>query len=1006
MKTETFTTIIDTLEKYKSDETIALICGDEKLTYRELVADSKHIAGALLSEGVKKGDRVILCMGRTANAIRGLLGILYAGCSYVAVDPDWPEERLNFVAKDAKTIFSMTDENFLRLREKEFVPPELPKVNGEDEAAIYYTSGSTGQPKGAVLHHIVLGSVSDLKFGLNLPEWNVHLCYMKLSFIAALLDFFTVFIMGKTLVLTTDEEQKSVDALAESMQKNHVDFIGGTPSLMLRFLENKNFRHAFSKLKCVTFGAERIIPGIARKISSATNAELTFKYGSSEAFLCTEYCYRGDGESHLGRATHGVKVYVLNENLEKILPGEDGELFIGGIQAKYGHYLNRPDLDAEKYFEHPKFGRLFRTGDIVRLETDGDITILGRKDGMIKLHGQRIEIGEIESAFENFSGIKRGAVKLIGESPNEILAAYYTVSQDVSETELRKYLADRLPYYMVPSLFVKLDSMPENDHGKLNYRALPQPEIPKSEYVPPETEREKLLCEIFSDVLKCEEPLGVNDNFLNLGADSINVIIAASRLREKGYTFKTNHLFIAPTARLLAPMLTPVAEEKILPDNFVLPELSPERLEKIEEKVGRGNVECVYPVTRLADEKITEGSSWIECFIWEINSSDMTNEKFKERLTEMTQKHYALRSVFVRTEKESLQVVLRRHEPDIFFADLRSICEGEKLSSKQKSYFRNLIRLDASGSRDLEQDVIFRAGLVQISPTKSMVYISFSHLLLDGTGISLIMREIMSDEEIRPDKNIWKKRFSRIFSTDNTASLAYWQKLLDGCQGFTRLPQKTGATGQVSPTGYYIAGEKKIYERTAKYCAANKVTVAALIHYIFGKTLMKMLSVDEVCFCSMASGKTAEDMDLPGMSIFYFPVRLCSGDSLSDCQAQLLSSVAHSGLWSFSVPDFVTSWGICPIVLDIQNFLSADGKNYKKTDMTGLADDFYQILSLMQPLFESNAEKERTVLVAETDERMNWLGFFNENRYDAHFMGHLYREVVRQFRKTVEPDSQ
>ena len=1007
MREKPFTTILESLDSFQDSENIAAICGEEKITYRELVADAKHIARGLLAEGVKKGDRVLFAFPCKLDAFRAILGILYAGASYVAADPNWPQERTDFVLKDTGAVFSMTEETCRLLREKEPTSVELPEVNGEDEAAIYYTSGSTGQPKGVVLYHIVIGRML-----LNciyvkddgLTDWQVFQCMFKLPFIAALIDFCVAFFTGKTAFLPTDEEQASVELLAAAMKRNKTDIFAGTPSSILRYMENPDIAGIVPELKSLSFGGERLVPNVIHKVSLATKGKLVITYGASEMLLITEYIYRGDMKLYLGYTAYGVELHLLDENMEEVQPGEEGELFVGGVPAKYGHYLNRPDLDAEKYVDHPKFGRLFRTGDTARLETNGEITMIGRSDGMVKLHGQRIEIGEIESALENFSGVRRAAVKLVKESGHEILAAYYTVSQDVSETELRKYLADRLPYYMVPSAFMKLEDMPENDHGKLDYRALPKIEMPTQEYAPPETEEEKLLCEIFAESLNIKNPVGVNDNFFALGGDSISGMLAAYRLGRYGFSFEIRRLFTAPTARQLAPLLVPVTEENISPEKSVLPEPTSRQWEKIEKNVGRENVECVYPIAHAAEDKLKAGDTWMQFHMVEVDSEDMTLEKLKERLTEMTEKHQTLRSVFLLTEGDFLQIVLRRHEPDIFFADISTLGEGEKISSKQKAYLRNLVQMDTARPCDLEREVAFRAGLIKTSDKKNIVYISFSHFLMDGTGMACVMREIVSDEEIRPDKKIWEKRFSRLASSKNAASVDYWKKLLDGCQGFTRLPQKTGATGQVSPAGHYVMCERKLYEQTEKYCVARKITPAALTHYVFGKALMKILSVDEVCFCSMGSGRTADDLELLGMTAVYFPVRLRSGDSLSDCQAQLLSSVAHTDLWENSVPDFVTSWGKCPFILDIQNFFSVGGKKYGQIYPFDLSENFGQNRNFMRQLFRNNVHEERLFSLAEVAGRIAWTYVFNEERYEPDFVRELAREVIKQLRKIVGSD--
>ena len=437
------------------------------------------------------------------------------------------------------------------------------------------------------------------------------------------------------------------------------------------------------------------------------------------------------------------------------------------------------------------------------------------------MHGQRIEIGEIENAVENFDGIRRAAVRLTGESPHEMLAAYYTVSQDISETELRRYLSDRLPYYMVPSLFMKLENMPENANGKLNYRALPTIAPPKQEYIAPETDCEKLLCEIFAEVLKTKTPIGVNDNFLMLGADSINGMVAASRLRKRGYTFEIRYLFSAPTARLLAPLLVPVTEEK-LTDNDTLPELTAEQRDAIEKNVGWDNVECFYPVMPVVNEWLNNRLTVMMYLLYKIEATKITPENFKLRVEDLITKHQALRSVFLcSTDGENFQVVLSEHKPNYFCIDLRALSEGDDLSQRQKDYFRTLIQLDLNRPKDLEREVLFRIGLICISEAKSILFFAFSHLLLDGTGIAQVVRELFEQAEIQSDREIWRKRLFRLYHEDYTESLKYWQKLLEGCRGFTPLPLKQGNIKQVSPEGFHVVGGKKLYEQIALRIASD-----------------------------------------------------------------------------------------------------------------------------------------------------------------------------------------
>ena len=1007
MDTENFSTLINTMEQYRNSEKIALICGDKKLTYKQLIADSKYIAQALVSEGIKKGDRILFCMKRTVNAICALLGIIYAGGVYVAADTEWPKDRLDFVSKDAQTVFSMTDENYKILLEKDFISTELPIVNGEDEVAVYYTSGTTGQPKGTVLHHAVLGS--QIMFNPVYQEkWKIYINISKLAFVASMLDMCVSLFKGKTFVLATSDEQHSIELLSASMKRNNADAMNITPSVLLRFLENASFAEAFNKLNFLVLGGEKLLPVVIEKISKLTNAVIAIGYGSSEMGHCTEYRYMNDGKVHLGANGYGVKLYVLNEDMEETARGNDGELFIGGTPAKYGHYLNRPDLDAEKYVEHHRFGRLFKTGDLAFLEDDGQISIIGRADSMVKLHGQRIEIAEIENATENFAGIKRAAVKLTGEAPHEMLAAYYSVSEEIQESELRRHLADKLPYYMVPSVFMRLDKMPENANGKLDYRALPPIKMPEQRYIAPETDKEKLLCKIFGEILQVKNPISVNDSFFALGGDSISAMLVISRLQKFGYYFEIRWLFAMPSVRQAAPLMIPI-KEKESSESVMLPEILQNQHEAVNKNIGYDKVECVYPVTRAVSEKLENNDPYFMYFLFEVDALAITPDAMKQRISELIVKHQALRSVFsVSDNKEHIQVVLREHDPDYFSVNLAKLSEGDELSLKQKAYLRTLLELDLKRPKNLNKDVLFRVGLIRISKKKSILFIACSHLLLDGIGATIIIRELTDHKiDVHNDKKLWYKRILRLYNTKNAIySLNYWKELLNGCKGFTRFPMKETSKRSIIPKIFYSASGKKLYEQILKYCVSHKITIAALIHFVFGKMLMELSQSDDVCFISIGSGRTADDAYLPGMFFVNFPVRLKRGNSLVDCQMQLISSQEYMNLLAVEEPEFMSDWKKCYAVLDVVNLFADNGQKLKKINTFELAETPEQNKKFIENFISENIEEFSWRFLIDTDEQLGFIcaGSYNAACYDSAYMEKISQNFLRQLRMIINGD--
>ena len=469
-------TLLDALEEKKDREAPSLIAGDTLFSYREMIGRAKHIGRALVRCGIKKGDRVLLSMSRTADSICAMLGILYAGGVYVPVDARWPEERLSYVRKETESVLLLDDgicREFLGSNPKDAV---LPAISREDTAAIVYTSGSTGQPKGSVIFHKTIQLLDPLvKEDPPFKNSKVHLSLVNLTYILALITCSVAFNAGAALLFATEEELASPFLLARSMRRHQVGVFFITPSVFLRLMEFPVLKEPFYRLQFLGLAGEAVTPDAASRIQDAISGKLMIHYGSTEVMQCASGNWNGEEEICLSQPAEGVTLYLFDEDgREALLPGEEGEVCIGGPGADSGYYLNRPELTDEKYVVHPGYGRLFHTGDFGRRTKDGSITLVGRKDGMVKLNGQRIEVEEIEAAFEAYPGILRAAACIQSVAGKDALCVFYSAETDIPERELRVYLGGVLPVYMIPAFIRKLDNMPENASGKLNRGCLPQ----------------------------------------------------------------------------------------------------------------------------------------------------------------------------------------------------------------------------------------------------------------------------------------------------------------------------------------------------------------------------------------------------------------------------------------------------------------------------------------------------------------------------------------------------
>lgn len=471
-------TIGEAILKYRESSKTAVICEDREMSYSRLCDEGMRIAWGLTGRGIKKGDRVAIDMERSESYISVLLGIALAGCIGINIHKSWPPKYRESVLLDCSPSLMITDELVKELVTVTVECP-LPMVCGNDPYFITYTSGSTGSPKGGVTFHEALlnnSLVSDqnIRNKYVVEHCERHLIDINFSYLALLLYLMPALINEKTVVLANDDEMAFPAMLGRCIQRNHVDHIFRVPSAMLRALDDPVFSEAVKEIKACSTGGEQITAHAARIISEhMPKAVLFCTYGSTELLMVSACVYQPGEQDLLGTPYENTSLYVLDENGEKVPDGSEGELCIGGMAAQVGCYWNAPDLTESKYEVHPEYGRLFHSGDKVRVEGKGRLRILGRLDGMIKLFGKRIEPETIERALLSYPGIREAAVAVIEDETKPELTAYYVAEDmDPDEGALRRHLVSLLPYYMIPVRMISLEEMPLNMNGKLDRKAL------------------------------------------------------------------------------------------------------------------------------------------------------------------------------------------------------------------------------------------------------------------------------------------------------------------------------------------------------------------------------------------------------------------------------------------------------------------------------------------------------------------------------------------------------
>jgi amino acid adenylation domain-containing protein/non-ribosomal peptide synthase protein (TIGR01720 family) len=562
----------------------ALLFGGQQLNYGELNRRANRLAHALIERGVGPDTLVGIAVERSFEMVVGLLAILKAGGAYVPLDPEYPEDRLAYMLDDSgvKLLLSQSHLNLplagqvqcLNLDSdsawldsySEENPPEV--VRGENLLYVIYTSGSTGKPKGVGISHEALSErLLWMQDTYALQADDVLLQKAPMSFDVSVWECFWPLLAGCRLVLAAPGDHRDPVRLTQLIQEHGVTTLHFVPPLLQMFIETPGVAQC-SSLRRLFSGGEALTPGLRDQVlRSLPAAVLHNRYGPTETTINATYwhCSLEDGaRSPIGRALGNVLCRVLDGDLNPVPVGVAGELCVGGAGLARG-YLGQPGLSAERFIADPFGGpgmRLYRTGDRVRWADDGALEYLGRLDHQIKVRGFRVELEEIRALLLLQDGIVQAEVILRPSSTGNQLVGYYVAQPSApQEAEhgqaLRAALHAQLPEYMVPKLFVRLTQMPLTPSGKLDRKALPEPDsrFLQGEYLAPESELEKQLAAIWRDVLDVEQ-VGLNDNFFELGGHSLLVINVMSRIQlELGAKISVQELFQHAQLKQLAEHL-------------------------------------------------------------------------------------------------------------------------------------------------------------------------------------------------------------------------------------------------------------------------------------------------------------------------------------------------------------------------------------------------------------------------------------------------------------------
>ncbi|SMF01179.1 MULTISPECIES: non-ribosomal peptide synthetase [unclassified Pseudomonas] len=713
----------------------AVIAAGEAASYAELDARAEAIADRLVEAGVQPDTLVGVLADRSVGMLASILGVLKAGGAYLPLEPEQPAERLAYLLTDSGTQRVLAPGNWqaelpegvsrLAWEHTQALSQDTPRPSAAaaNLAYVIYTSGTTGQPKGVAISHGALGNYVE-GIAARLPVGQIH-SMAQVSTPAADLGhtmLFGALCGGQTLHLMLREQVLDAEGFAAYLAQHQVDAVKIVPSHLEAMLVAGR---AALPGQCLVLGGEAISPGLLGKIRALAPALKVFNhYGPTETtvgVLVAEL----DDQASLGQPLANATVSVLDSCLQPLPAKAKGELYIGGAGLARG-YLGRPALTAERFVPDPSGAqgeRLYRSGDWVRHNAAGELQFAGRMDGQVKIRGYRVELAEIEQQLLSLEGVANAVVRVKGQAPEAVLAAWLVPSQMPTDSQawqdtIRATLKGLLPEHMVPTHLMVLAQLPVTVNGKVDVKALPEPVATQAAYLAPVTPLQVQLAQIWAEVLQVPQ-VGLSDNFFALGGHSLLATQAVSRVRK--------HLGLDIPLRTLFDTVDLQAFAQAVAEGEQGAGLEIDILDR----------EQPLPVSR------SQNRQWL---FWKLNPESLAyntpmavrmqgtldRAAVQAALDALVARHESLRTVFVEANGLPWQRILPAAAVPIGFEDLSGQDEAAQMRK---------LEAEAFAPFDLEHGPLLRARLFKVHAQEHLLSLTLHHIVSDGWSMSLLVRE-------------------------------------------------------------------------------------------------------------------------------------------------------------------------------------------------------------------------------------------------------------------------
>ena len=823
------------------DFSIIVDRGDHNsFTYRELDTYARKLAAKLRRYGVSQRQFVTIELPRNKEYIAAMYATWMVGAAFAPLSPAYPEERLQYIREncDAKAVIN---EKFLRGIENETPLDELAVPNAADPSLLIYTSGSTGKPKGVLHSHAsITDSVNRYNDFAKSPRGSRAALGAPFTFVASVQGVFAPLCAGITAFLMPFEAMRDPVLLADFIEEHQINRTFISPKML------KVFKQKGNCLKTVATGSERV------SNTYSDEFELIVFYGQTES-ASAALAFHIDKpyeNTPIGKPIGNIRTHILDENGNE---ADEGELCLAGIFAD--GYLGLPEQTAKTFVDNPfaaedGFPKLLKTGDVVKKGDDGNIIYLNRKDWMVKINGQRVEPGEIEAIIKQEDGIHDAALKDFKNQYGQVyLVAYYVEDAPVDPDDLKAAIARKLPSYMIPAFFVKLDKLPVNQNGKLDRGALIAPEAGsfKNEYIAPETDMQKMLCDAFETVLGVEN-VGVDDDFFALGGDSIKCAMVSEKCGV--YKISTADIFSGKTPRMIERLLIQKAGKKA-------------RVKK--EKTVR-----VYPLTpsergMYLEQKLNESSTVYNLNIAAIiTGSDM--ETIKQSLNAVFKAHEAFTSYY--GEENGLPVrILSDKLPEIV----------EKHASTREEVIEIIDHY--AEPFNLNTAIPVRPTLYEVAAGGVILHLAIHHIAFDGGSAKTFVQELidgLNGKEVTAAAIDLSDLYDDSLNAKYESGMAFYRELFADGVPVNEMPVK-GKRPKVHPlsdreiTFDYSNEQVKAIDNTAR---KYSVTEFELIFSAISMVLGKYTASEDVVLGIPTNMRPSDAENVIGMFVNTAPVRV------------------------------------------------------------------------------------------------------------------------------------